>query len=272
MSDIKLLQGDCLNSLSNIADDSVDCVITSPPYNVDLGNNKYNKNGYNVYNDNRVHSEYILWLKNIFSIIYKKVVFGGRVCINVGDGRNGAVPTHSDIIQFMTKEIGYILISTLIWNKGQIGNRTAWGSFMSPSSPSYPCPFEYILIFGKGCEKLQHKGISDITKEDFITNAFALWTFPPEQRMNEIGHPAVFPLELPKRLIQMNSYVGDVVLDPFMGSGSTGVASVNTNRNFIGMELDEEYFKIASERIEQAQKFPGTVYKKPKPTDSKKLF
>lgn len=244
-----LYNDDCINVLSKIDNNSIDCVITSPPYNVDLGNNKYNKNKYNTYKDNKEHDEYILWLEKIFTIIYDKIVSGGRVCINIGDGKNGAIPTHSDIIQFMTKKIGYILISSIIWNKNQVGNRTAWGSFMSPSCPSYPCPFEYILIFGKDDKRLHHKGKSDITKEEFIKNAYALWNLSPEHKMKEIGHPAVFPVELPQRLIKMNTYMGDTVLDPFMGSGSTGVACVNTNRNFIGIEIDEKYYQIAQKRL-----------------------
>ena len=275
MPDIKLYNGDCLEVLKNIADNSINCVITSPPYNVDLGNNKYNKNKYNSYDDNKEHQEYLLWLEDIFRIIKDKLVDGGRVCINIGDGKNGAVPTHSDIIQFMINKLNYTIITTIIWNKSQIGARTAWGSFMSPSCPSYPCPFEYILIFSKGSIKLQHKGESDLTKEEFINNAFGLWTFSPEQKMKEIGHPAAFPIELPQRLIKMNTYIGDTVLDPFMGSGTTGVASVNGNRNFVGIEIDEEYFKLSKHRIELVRDFNCVSNTFNKPNDSvgrKKLF
>ena len=271
MSKIELLHGDCLGLLDKIPNSSIDCVVTSPPYNVDLGNNKYNKNGYNSYSDNKNHQEYLMWLETIFKVVKIKLIGGGRVCINIGDGKNGAVPTHSDIIQFMVHKLGFDIIATIIWNKNQVVPRTAWGSFMSPSSPSYPCPFEYILIFAKDYKKLQHKGKSDLTKDEFITNAYAIWTIAPESKMKEFGHPAVFPVELPKRLIQMNTYIGDTVLDPFMGSGSTGVACINTNRNFIGMELDIGYYEIAKQRIAAAEQ--GASPRAAKDTErNKKLF
>ena len=141
----KIINGDCLDKMKLLSDNTIDLVVTSPPYNVDLGNNKLHKTPYDLYNDNKEHKEYIIWLEKIFSLIYNKLVDGGRVCINIGDGKNGAVPTSSDIIQFMIN-IGYIPMTHIIWNKNQVGNRTAWGSFMSPSSPSFPTPFEHILV------------------------------------------------------------------------------------------------------------------------------
>ena len=247
---MKLYCGDCLEIIPKLTNESIDCVITSPPYNVDLGNNKYNKNPYNLYNDNREHKEYIAWLKQIFFELYPKIKNGGRICINIGDGKNGAIPTHSDIIQFMSEK--YIPIANIIWNKNQVANRTAWGSFKSPSCPSYPCPFEHILFFAKENIKLQHEGNSDLSDQEFINWAYSIWNFMPETKAKQIGHPAPFPIELPKRCIKMNSYIGDVILDPFMGSGTTGVACYNTNRHFIGIEKDEKYFKLAKERIDSA--------------------
>ena len=248
---IKLLNEDCIKTIKRLKDNKIDCVITSPPYNVDLGNNKYNKTPYSLYKDNKEHSEYIEWLRSIFCELQPKIVEGGRVCINIGDGKNGSVPTSSDIIHFMN-DLSYILVAHIIWMKNQVGNRTAWGSYMSPSCPSYPCPFEHILIFAKGNKKLQHKGETDLTKEEFSKFAFGLWTFKPETKAKEIGHPAPFPKELPYRLIKMNTYIGDTIYDPFMGSGTTGVVCKELNRNFIGSELDSKYYNIAIERIKNA--------------------
>lgn len=245
----EIINADALQFVDTLPDKSINLVVTSPPYNVDLGNNKYNTNPYDLYNDNKEHVEYIQWLKQLFGKIKQLLTEDGRVCINIGDGRNGSVPTSSDIIQFMTKELNYIMLAHIIWNKSQIGNRTAWGSFKSPSCPSYPTPFEHILIFANENKKLTHKGEIDLTKEEFITYANALWTFTPETRAKKIGHPAPFPVELPYRLIKMNSYVGDTVFDPFCGSGTTGVACAELNRNFIGTDISEEYCKIAKERI-----------------------
>ena len=241
---------DCLDVIPRLEDGSIDLVCTSPPYNVDLGNNKYNKNPYSLYNDNKEHHEYINWLKGIFFAIYPKLKRGGRVCINVGDGMNGAVATSSDIIQFMSDL--YIPTAHIIWDKNQVANRTAWGSFQSPSCPSYPCPFEHILIFAKEDTKLQHSGKSDLTKEEFIQWAYSIWRFTPEIKAKEIGHPAPFPKELPYRCIKMNTYIGDTVFDPFMGSGTTGVVCQELGRNFIGCEIDKNYYDIAEKRIKRA--------------------
>jgi len=226
---------------------SIHAIITSPPYNVDLGNNRYKKDGYSLYHDNKEHKEYIRWLSRIFNTLEFKLKPGGRLCINIGDGKNGRVPTHSDLIQ----NINMLLHSVIIWNKSQTVNRTAWGSFNSPSSPSYPTPFEYVLIFSRDSYKLSWKGETDLEKEEFIKWAYALWEFTPETKMRYFGHPAMFPEELPKRLIKMNTYIGDIVLDPFAGAGTTLVVAEKLKRKWIGVELDEKYCEITKKRIEE---------------------
>ena len=242
------------NLIPELNNESIDLVVTSPPYNIDLGKNKYNKNPYDLYNDNKDHHEYIHWLRHIFIILKPKMVKGGRVCINIGDGKNGSVPTHTDIIHFMTKELGYLIKTIIIWDKNQIGNRTAWGSWKSPSNPSFPTPFEYILVF---CNESQKKSgrKEDITvsKKEFIEYSLAMWKFAPESRMNKLyEHPAMFPLELPKRLIQQLSYKGDTVLDIFSGMGTTCLAAEILERQWIGFELSEDY---ASRSIKRIQKY-----------------
>lgn len=246
---INIYNEDCIFTLDNrIKDNALDLTLCSPPYNVDLGNNKLNKNPYDLYNDNKDHQNYIKWLRNIFSKVYDKTKLGGRCIINIGDGKNGAVPTHSDIIQFM-KEIGWIPMSTIIWNKNQVGSRTAWGSFRSPSSPSFPTPFEYILVFAKGNKKLQWKGETDLEKQEFIDWAYGIWNIAPETRMKKIGHPAMFPIELPRRLLKMFSWKGSLVYDPFSGAGTTAVACKENNRDFIGSEISKDYYNLSIKRI-----------------------
>lgn len=252
---VELYNGDCLNIMKNLKSESIDLVVTSPPYNVDLGNNKYKKVGYSLYKDNKEHEEYILWLKNVFNECYRLLKSGGRICINIGDGKNGKVATHSDIIHFMTQELGYLLITQIIWNKNQVGNRCSWGSFQSPSNPSFPTPFEHILVFSKDQYALKNKGESDLSKEEFIDWSLSLWNFAPETKQKQIGHPAMFPIELPTRCMKMFSYKNSTVLDPFMGAGTTGVACVQNNRNFIGIEIDKNYFDIAKERIGEENKY-----------------
>lgn len=241
----KIFNESNIETLNRMDDNILDLIITSPPYNVDLGNNKYNKNPYDFYNDNKEHKEYILWLKDIFNLVYKKTKKGGRVIINIGDSKNGKIPTHSDIIQVM-KEIGWIPMTTIIWEKGTTSNRAAWGSFVSPSSPSFPMAFEYILVFSKEQIKLQWKGKTDLTKKEFINWAIAKWNFPGEKI---IGHPAPFPLELPIRCLKMFSWVDSLIYDPFIGSGTTAIACIKTNRKYIGSEISEEYTNLAMSRI-----------------------
>jgi len=193
----KIYTGDCLKLIPKLPEDYVDLVVTSPPYNVDLGKNKYNRNPYDLYLDNKDHKEYVEWLQEIFYRLKSKMVSGGRICINIGDSKNGAISTHSDVIQFM-KELKYLLKSTIIWYKNQIGNRAAWGSFRSPKNPSFPSPFEYILIFCKDSfSKEGDKKDVTVTKGEFIRNSLGMWKFAPESQMTKkYGHPAMFPLEL----------------------------------------------------------------------------
>ena len=117
---------------------------------------------------------------------------------------------------------------------------------MSASAPSIPTQHEYILVFGKS-EKRYNKGTSTISKEEFVKFTDSVWQMKPETK--KIGHPAPFPVELPYRLIQLYSYQDDVVLDPFMGSGTTGIACQKTGRKFIGIEKEKTYFELAKKRL-----------------------
>jgi len=245
----KLYNGEAERVIDRLEDESIDLVITSPPYNVDLGNNKFNKDPYDLYNDNKDHKGYLNWLRSIFWSLRPKLVKGGRVCINIGDGQNGRVPTHSDIIQFMSHSLKYIPMANIIWNKSQIGNRFSWGSFASPSCPSVPKPFEYIMIFAKENMKLQKRGETDLTNKEFIDWSLAMWNMTGETQMKEIGHPAMFPVELPYRLIKMLSWTDATVLDMFNGAGTTGVACEKLGRKYIGIELSKKYCDLTVERI-----------------------
>jgi len=215
--------------IPRLPNDSIDLVITSPPYNVDLGRNKYNKNPYDIYQDNKEYWEYLSWLKCIFGELKLKLVKG-----------------------FMTHELKYLLKTTIIWNKSQIGNRTSWGSWKSPSNPSFPTPFEYILVFcNESQKKIGEKGAITVSGEEFITNSLALWTFAPENRMQDLGHPAMFPIELPHRLIQQLSYENDIVLDIFSGMGTTCLTAAMLKRRWVGFELSKHYVPRSEKRIRE---------------------
>ena len=243
----KVICDDCRNIGGYVERNSVDIVITSPPYNVNLGSNKYNKRSYDLYCDNMDHKGYIIGLKTRFANIQTRLKDGARVCINIGDGKNGKVPTSSDIIQFMTQDLRFLMTAHIIWNKSQVGNRTAWGSFKSPSNPSFPLPYEHILIFShKQFKKEGDKEDITISKQEFIDFSLGLWSFPGRKDPN---HPAPFPNQLPYRLIQMLSYKGDVVLDPFCGSGTTLVEAKKLGRQYIGFDISQEYVNLSERRL-----------------------
>lgn len=247
----KIYNVDCEKGIVALNNNSIDLVVTSPPYNVNLGNNKYNKNPYILYKDNKNHDEYIEWLKGIFKLLYPKIKVGGRLCINIGNGENGKIPTVSDIIQVLSKDLNYLPFAQIVWDKGHTSARTAWGSWQSPSSPSFPTPFEFILVFAKESLKLKWKGETDLTKDEFKEWAYGLWKFKPETRKNDLGHPAPFPIELPKRCIKMFSWKNSVVLDPFMGSGTTAIACKKFNRDYIGFEIDKHYYELSKKRLKE---------------------
>jgi len=228
-------------------DNFLDLTVTSPPYNVDLGNNKFNNNPYDLYDDNKEHQVYLSWLKDIFTKVYQKTKSGGRCVINIGDTVNGKVPTHSDVMQLM-QEIGWLPITTIVWNKNNTNSRTAWGSWLSPSCPSFPVPFEFIMVWAKENRKLQTTGTTDLQKQEFINWAWAIWTFGGEN-LTKVGHPASFPIELPMRCVKMFSWTDAIVYDPFMGAGTTAIACKSTGRNFIGSEISQDYCKLANERL-----------------------
>ena len=242
------------NIMPLIPDNSIDIVITSPPYNVDLGNNRLRKSdrGYDEYEDNKPYNEYLEWMNRCFRECYRVLKKGGRVAINIGDGCNGHETQHADFIINM-KKIGLIPITTICWDKSQVGNRCSWGSWKSPSQPSFPNPHEYIIVMGK--ETLYHEGDKNkitVTAEDFKRSSLALWTFPPDtQMMKKWGHPATFPEELPRRLIHQLTYADDIVLDPFSGSGTTCAVAKKLKRKYIGIEMSKKYYDTSLKRLRE---------------------
>ena len=251
--------------MPKIPSNSIDIVITSPPYNISLGDNK-NRNkdkGYDICNDNLSHEDYLKWMYDLFCECNRVLKVGGRMCINIGDGANGSIPTHSDFTQLINKIgtepypkkdiVSFKMMTTIIWDKQQIGGSTSWGSWQSPSQPSFPTQFEFILVFGKGTKK--HEGDNSkitVSKEDFIRNSRALWTFPPDTQMIKLyDHPATFPEELPRRLIDQLTYEDDIVLDCFSGSGTTCVVAKKMKRHYIGIEMSEKYYNKSLERLDK---------------------
>ncbi len=231
--------------MDEIPDNSVHLMITSPPYNVGK-----------EYDNDLTLDEYLELLTSVFREVYRKLVTGGRACINIANiGRKPYIPLHAMIIEIML-DLGFLMRGEIIWDKStSAGGSCAWGSWMSASNPVLRDYHEYILIFSKESyskNKAQEKR-DTINHDDFIQWTKSVWTFPAVNA-KKIGHPAPFPIELPHRLINLYSYEGDVILDPFIGSGTTAIAAVQNNRSFIGYDIKKEYIELAQKRLSN-QKF-----------------
>ena len=243
-NDITVLNDDILKT-SVIEAGSVDLVVTSPPYNVDIQ--------YNSHRDDVSYVEYLefseKWLTQCFNFLRDD----GRLCLNVPlDKNKGGQQSVGADFTTIAKKIGYKYHSTIIWNEGNISRRTAWGSWMSASAPFVIAPVELIIILYKNTwKKTSGSKKSDVTRDEFMNWTNGLWTFNGESK-KKIGHPAPFPLELPRRCIKMFSYIGDTVLDPFMGSGTTLIAAGMLGRKAVGMDVDKGYCRLAQKRIENA--------------------
>ncbi len=241
---IKIIHDDFLMT-NLIKENSIDLIVTSPPYNVDIH--------YNSFQDDIPYERYLefteKWLKKAFTLTKPD----GRMCLNIpldkSKGRKGAgfQTVYADIVN-IAKKVGWKYFSTIIWNEGNISRRTAWGSWLSARAPYVIAPVEVIIIFYKERWQRIKNGESDIKREEFVEWTNGLWTFPGESK-KKVGHPAPFPVELPKRCIKLFSFVGDTVLDPFLGSGSTLIACALLDRKGIGVEIDKNYCKLAKNRL-----------------------
>lgn len=228
--------------MDELPDSSVHLMVTSPPYNVTK-----------EYDDDLTLDEYRALLQRVFAETFRVLVDGGRACVNVANlGRKPYIPLHTYIIQEML-EIGYQMRGEIIWDKGASASpSTAWGSWQSASNPTLRDVHEYILVFSKGSfSRVKGEKKSTIEKEEFLEYTKSVWTFPAE-RARKVGHPAPFPLELPRRLIALYTFADDIVLDPFCGSGSTCIAAALNDRKYIGYDVKKEYLDLAERRIKEA--------------------
>ena len=227
-------------SMEELPAASVHLMITSPPYNVGK-----------TYDNDRSLEDYRALLEQVLRETHRVLVWGGRACINIANvGRTPYLPLHTWLIA-MAHECGFKMRGEIIiWNKAaSAGTSCAWGSWLSASNPVLRDVHEYILVFSKGSFKRAYPGKSSILREQFLEYTKSVWEFPAE-RARRVKHPAPFPLELPRRLIQLYSYVGDIVLDPFLGSGTTAVAALNAQRRYIGYETNADYVRLAEERLQ----------------------
>jgi len=228
--------------MSVLPDECIHLMVTSPPYNV---GKDYDKD-LNI-------EEYRTLLREVFREVYRVLVVGGRACINVANlGRRPYIPLHSYIIE-EAYSLGFQMRGEIIWQKGaSAGSSTAWGSWMSASNPTLRDVHEYILVFSKGSMGRGQKGESTVSRDEFLEYTKSVWSFNAVSAKS-VGHPAPFPVELPYRLIQLYTYKGDVVLDPFCGSGTTCLAALKTGRHYIGFDNQKEYVDLARKRISEYQ-------------------
>lgn len=227
--------------MEELPDCSVHLMVTSPPYNVGK-----------EYDEDLSLEEYRDFLRRVWSEVKRVLVPGGRVCINIANlGRKPYIPLHAFIIEDMLA-LGFLMRGEIIWNKASSSSpSTAWGSWLSAKNPILRDVHEYILVFSKGQfsrESLGRK--STLSREEFLEFTKSVWTFPAEPA-KKIGHPAPFPLELPERLIKLYTFEGEVVLDPFMGSGQTAIAAIRTRRHYVGYEINKGYVDLANKRIQE---------------------
>lgn len=231
-------------SMAQLPDNSVQLMVTSPPYNVGKD-----------YDTDLTLEEYLAFLKRVWAETYRVLVPGGRACINVANlGRKPYIPLHVFIVRDML-DLRFLMRGEIIWDKGASASAsTAWGSWQSAANPTLRDIHEYILVFSKGTFQRKRAdsdgdGRKDtISKGQFLEYTKSVWSFSAESA-RKIGHPAPFPIELPYRLIELYTFHGDTVLDPFMGSGQTALAALKAGRHFVGYETNSAYLKLAQKRI-----------------------
>ena len=226
-------------NMNELIDNCISLTVTSPPYNI-------GKDSDEDLSDN----EYWEMVTKVFEEVYRVTESGGRLVVNVANlGRKPYIPFSKYFIEVIL-QIGFLMRGEIIWQKSKGANANfAWGSWLSPSNPVIRDIHEYCLVFSKDSMKNSTKGESTIEKEEFMESTLSIWNISPA-RAKKIGHPAPFPVELAKRFINLYSFKNDLILDPFIGSGSTAIAAKLLNRDYIGYELNPEYVKIAKNRLE----------------------
>jgi DNA modification methylase len=226
--------------MDDLPDNCIHLMVTSPPYNVGK-----------EYDEDLSLDQYRGLLTRVLSEVKRVLVPGGRACVNVANlGRKPYIPLHRYIIEDALK-LGFLMRGELIWDKAKSASpSTAWGTWLSAANPILRDTHEYILVFSKDTftRKRPKERRSTISKEEFLEFTKSVWTFNAESA-RRVNHPAPFPVELPYRLIQLYTFEGEVVLDPFVGSGATCLAALRSKRYYVAYDISEEYVNLAEKRI-----------------------
>ncbi len=258
-----IILGDSRN-MSEIKDESIHLIITSPPYwqLKDYGNGS--QIGFNDSYEDYINNLNLVW-KECYRVLHN----GCRLCINIGDqfarsvyyGRYKIIPIREEIIKFC-ETIGFDYMGAIIWQKvttcNTTGGATIMGSFPYPRNGIIKLDYEFILIFKKLGDppkvSREIKEKSKLTLKEWNEYFYGHWNFSGEKQDK---HLAMFPEELPKRLIKMFSFVGDIVLDPFLGSGTTCLSASNLGRNSVGYEINEHFLPVIKEKLNINAKYGG---------------
>lgn len=239
----KIICGDSEEFLKKLPDNCIDLTFTSPPYNFGLD--------YKEYNDTYDWEDYFEKLFRIFKECIRVTKYGGRILVNVQPLFSDYIPSHHIISNFFLQN-KMLWKGEILWEKNNYNCKyTAWGSWKSPSSPYLKYTWEFIEVFCKGdLKKKGDKDKIDINADEFKQWVVAKWSIAPERKMKEFGHPAMFPEQLVERVLKLFSYQGDIILDPFNGVGTTTTVAQRFNRNYIGIDISEEYCQKAEKRLD----------------------
>jgi DNA modification methylase len=254
----RLVCGDA-RDMADVPDRCVALVVTSPPY---YAGKEYEQ----ALGEGHIpasYVEFLTMLRDVFAECRRVLEPGGRIAVNVANlGRKPYRSLSADVIRILQDDLGLLLRGEILWRKakGATGS-IAVGSYLSAANPVLRDVTERVVVASKGRfdravprKERERRGLpfeNSITKDEFFEATLDVWEIRPEHA-RRVGHPAPFPIELPERLIQLYTYRDDVVLDPFMGSGSTAVAAVGTGRHYVGYDTDAHYVALAEERVARA--------------------
>ena len=242
----KIYNIDVIDGLKSLDEKSVDLIVTSPPYNLSIG--------YSDNTDSLTYDDYLSWADKWIYYSKRVLKVGGRICINIPIETNltGKRFIQNDYTNLL-ESASLIRMANITWDKRNVTRRTAWGSWLSPVFPCVNNPLECILVYCKDDKRhLGDKEDIDITREEFILYTMGVWEMAPAKK-SKVGHPAPFPEELPYRCMKLFSYRNDLVLDPFVGSGTTAIVAKKLGRNYIGFDISPEYCKLTEERINSVE-------------------